>query len=104
MLKVRQILVSAVGLFALGVGLAGCGQKGELYLPTEPAAANRATLPSLLRPTFGDARTGGTGVAPSPARSASATSGATTSPVAPVALPEPSPLTAPIIEDSGTLK
>lgn len=29
------------GLAALGA----CGQKGNLYLPTEPAAAGRATLP-----------------------------------------------------------
>ncbi|MDM0038209.1 lipoprotein [Variovorax sp. J22G21] len=50
MLKVHQILVSALGLAALGVGLAGCGQRGPLYLPTEPAAANRATLPDLIRP------------------------------------------------------
>lgn len=53
MLNVRQILVSAIGLCALGVGLAGCGQKGPLYLPTDPAAANRATLPSLLTPSVG---------------------------------------------------
>lgn len=50
MLKVRQILVSALGLCAFGVGLAGCGQRGPLYLPTEPAAANRATLPETLLP------------------------------------------------------
>lgn len=29
------------GLAALGA----CGQKGNLYLPTDPAAASRATLP-----------------------------------------------------------
>ena len=34
----------------LGVGLAGCGQRGPLYLPTDPAAANRATLPQVLLP------------------------------------------------------
>ncbi|MEY4265844.1 MAG: Prokaryotic lipoprotein-attachment site, partial [Pseudomonadota bacterium] len=28
--------------------LAGCGQSGALYLPTEPAAAQRATLPQTL--------------------------------------------------------
>lgn len=50
MLKVHQILVSALGLVVAGVGLAGCGQRGPLYLPTEPAAANRATLPDLIRP------------------------------------------------------
>jgi predicted small lipoprotein YifL len=51
MLNVRQILMSTLGLCALGVGLAGCGLKGPLYLPTDPAAANRATLPSLIVPS-----------------------------------------------------
>ena len=50
MLNVSQILVTAIGLAALGVGLAGCGQRGPLYLPTDPAAASRATLPELLLP------------------------------------------------------
>lgn len=31
--------------------LAACGQKGDLFLPTDPAAANRATLPQVLNPT-----------------------------------------------------
>jgi len=56
MLNVRQILVSAVpvlsGLVFLCVGLTGCGQRGPLYLPKEPAAANRATLPQVLTPEF----------------------------------------------------
>ncbi|WP_231495548.1 LPS translocon maturation chaperone LptM [Hylemonella gracilis] len=30
--------------------LAGCGQTGVLYLPTEPAAAQRASLPKSLWP------------------------------------------------------
>jgi predicted small lipoprotein YifL len=30
--------------------LAACGQKGDLFLPTDPAAANRATLPQVLIP------------------------------------------------------
>lgn len=50
MLNARQILVSAIGLAMLGVGLTGCGQRGPLYLPTDPAAANRATLPQVLLP------------------------------------------------------
>ena len=50
MLNARQILVSAIGLAMFGVGLAGCGQRGPLYLPTDPAAANRATLPQVLLP------------------------------------------------------
>lgn len=96
MLKVRQILVSAVGLVVLGVGLAGCGQKGELYLPTDPAAANRATLPSLLRPSFGDSRSGGTG--------SNSGSGTPVTPESPAQLPSASPLTTPLLDDSGTLK
>jgi predicted small lipoprotein YifL len=69
MLKVRQILVSAPALFVLGVVLAGCGQRGPLYLPTEPAAANRATLPDLLRP---GSRTPNATGAPAPADTGSA--------------------------------
>ena len=99
MLKVRQILVSAAGLFVLGVGLAGCGQKGELYLPTDPAAANRATLPSLLRPSFGDSRSGGTG-----SNGTTGTTGTTATPEPPPQLPSASPLTTPLLDDSGTLK
>lgn len=54
--------MSALGLCAIGVGLAGCGLKGPLYLPTVPEAANRATLPSLIVPS---ARQGeGSGSAP----------------------------------------
>lgn len=45
---------------ALLFALAACGQRGPLYLPTEPAAANRATLPQVLTP-------GGTPTAPAPA-------------------------------------
>lgn len=30
--------------------LVGCGQPGPLYLPTDPAAANRATLPEAMNP------------------------------------------------------
>ncbi len=55
MLNARQILVSAparhaaraIGLTAIAV-LAGCGQKGALFLPTDPAAAQRATLPQVI--------------------------------------------------------
>jgi predicted small lipoprotein YifL len=50
MLNVRQILVSAVGLALVGVGLTACGQKGSLYLPTDPAAKERASLPQSLLP------------------------------------------------------
>ena len=51
MLNVRQILVSALGLALVGVLLTACGQKGSLYLPTDPMAKERSTLPGLLLPT-----------------------------------------------------
>jgi predicted small lipoprotein YifL len=41
------------GVFLLAgaaVGLVACGQPGALYLPTEPASVNRATLPQTLLP------------------------------------------------------
>ncbi|MES2878210.1 MAG: lipoprotein [Pseudomonadota bacterium] len=50
MLRYLQILISAI---VLGMGVASltaCGQQGPLYLPTEPAAAKRATLPETLLP------------------------------------------------------
>lgn len=46
----RTILISGAAL-ALGpllLTLAGCGQKGPLYIPQTPAAAQRATLPQTL--------------------------------------------------------
>jgi predicted small lipoprotein YifL len=50
MLLNLRILVSPLILAPIAVILAGCGQQGPLYLPTEPAAANRATLPESLMP------------------------------------------------------
>lgn len=55
MLNVSQILVSGPGrVLALAVlvvaPLAGCGQKGPLYLPSDAAAPGRATLPQTLNP------------------------------------------------------
>jgi predicted small lipoprotein YifL len=50
MLLFRQILVSTLVLGVSAVSLTGCGQQGPLYLPTDPAAAKRATLPETLRP------------------------------------------------------
>jgi predicted small lipoprotein YifL len=76
MLNVRQILVSAIGLCALGVGLSGCGLKGPLYLPTDPAAAQRATLPEVLTPSIGKPAAADAGAAPAPAPAASAPTGA----------------------------
>ncbi|HEY8359472.1 MAG TPA: lipoprotein [Ramlibacter sp.] len=56
MLRVLQILVSAparrLALAAAVVAtLAACGQKGPLFLPTEPAAAGRASLTETLSPS-----------------------------------------------------
>ena len=48
MLQVCQILVSPIALALSVASLAACGQQGALYLPTEPAAAKRATLPETL--------------------------------------------------------
>ena len=44
--------------------LAGCGQKGDLYIPDTPPAAQRATLPQTI---FGGSRKDKTGASPSPA-------------------------------------
>ena len=60
MFGVPQILVSAA---AAAVLVAGCGQRGPLYLPTGEAAANRATLPETLTGR------GGTAVVPETAAS-----------------------------------
>ena len=56
MLNVSQILVSAPAARRAFAGLvlaavAGCGQKGPLYLPSDAAAPGRATLPQTLNPT-----------------------------------------------------
>lgn len=55
MLFVDEILVSgpvrtALGGVVLAGALTGCGQSGPLYLPTDPAAQQRATLPQVLLP------------------------------------------------------
>ncbi|MDO5691675.1 MAG: lipoprotein [Pseudomonadota bacterium] len=43
----RSILVSTLPLL-LAATLGGCGQKGPLYIPDTPAAAQRATLPQTV--------------------------------------------------------
>nr|WP_236024287.1 lipoprotein [Comamonas suwonensis] len=51
MLKATQILVRSIALAACAASIASlsaCGQKGPLYLPTDPAAQGRATLPEAL--------------------------------------------------------
>jgi len=50
MSKMRSILMSGYVLAASAVVLTACGQKGNLLLPTDPAAANRATLTEALVP------------------------------------------------------
>lgn len=58
MLKLSQILVSrtapaasrAAGLALCLLALTGCGQKGDLYHPSEASASRRATLPDTLTP------------------------------------------------------
>ena len=48
-----RILVTALALAGgMASGLMGCGQRGALYLPTEPAAQDRATLPQILTPSL----------------------------------------------------
>ncbi|MDR0213539.1 MAG: lipoprotein [Comamonas sp.] len=51
MLKANQILVRGIALAACAASMAalsGCGQRGPLYLPSDPAAQGRATLPETL--------------------------------------------------------
>lgn len=81
MLNVRQILVSTraraalmVCLVAGATGLVACGQRGALYLPTDPAAAGRATLPQLMTPDSlrSSSSRSGEAAAPAPAAAASA--------------------------------
>ncbi len=50
MVKGLEALTAEMVLAASAAGLAACGQRGALYLPTDPAAAQRATLPQLLTP------------------------------------------------------
>ena len=69
MLQNSRILVSAFNHAGFAViallSLAGCGQTGPLYLPTEPAAAQRATLPQALWPVMPRKQTEGSKPAPS---------------------------------------
>jgi predicted small lipoprotein YifL len=89
MLNVRQILVSTraravlmVCLAAGATGLVACGQRGALYLPTDPAAAGRATLPQLMTPESlrSSSSSSTNAAAPAPAAAASAPAGNATEP------------------------
>jgi predicted small lipoprotein YifL len=55
MSRLRSILCSgalprACAVTAVLASLAACGQRGPLFIPNDPAAANRATLPQILIP------------------------------------------------------
>ncbi|MBC7434907.1 MAG: lipoprotein [Bdellovibrionales bacterium] len=52
MLHVYRILVSVIVLVACAAALSGCGQKGALYIPRDPGAADRATLPQIINSTL----------------------------------------------------
>jgi hypothetical protein len=52
MLNANQILVRAIVLAVCTAALGACGQRGDLYLPTEPAAKERASLPDTVIPTL----------------------------------------------------
>lgn len=54
--------LAACALLAL---VAGCGQKGPLYLPTGEAAQGRATLPQTLAPNAVVPSVAASGVPPS---------------------------------------
>ena len=52
MLSFNRILVTTIVLGISTAALLGCGQPGALYLPTEPSAVQRATLPETLLRTL----------------------------------------------------
>jgi predicted small lipoprotein YifL len=84
MSSVCRILVSVLGLALVGVALGACGQRGPLYLPTDPAAKGRATLPSFVLPDSLDNKS----AAPS-APAASAPASAASTPAAAGSAPVP---------------
>lgn len=43
--------ITYIAILCTSCMLTACGQKGALYLPTEPEASNRATLPQTLTPS-----------------------------------------------------
>ena len=65
MLRASQILVRSFALALCAASLGACGQRGPLYLPTAPEAAQRATLLELgVDPGRIHAEAFGTGGAP----------------------------------------
>ena len=83
MLNSLFILVRGLVLGAIAVVLLACGQKGALYLPSGPAATDRATLPQSLRPGSGNAAP----AAAAPASSSSAPAAAVPHPSATASQP-----------------
>ncbi|MFM9922095.1 lipoprotein [Variovorax sp. H27-G14] len=67
--RARAVLM--VCLVAGTTALVACGQRGALYLPTDPAATGRATLPQLLTPDALSPSSSNAAV-PAPAAAASA--------------------------------
>ncbi len=68
MLIASQILVRTFALALCAASLAACGQRGPLFLPTAPEAAQRASLPETLRPKLGnDAPAAAAPTVPAPA-------------------------------------
>jgi len=70
-----------VCLVAGTTALVACGQRGALYLPTDPAAAGRATLPQLMTPeSLRSSSSISSEAAPAPAAAASAPASNSTEP------------------------
>jgi predicted small lipoprotein YifL len=70
-----------VCLVAGTTALVACGQRGALYLPTDPAAAGRATLPQLMTPeSLRSSSSSSSEAAPAPAAAASAPASNNTEP------------------------
>ncbi|MDP3229810.1 MAG: lipoprotein [Acidovorax sp.] len=70
MLKASQILVRTLVLAASAAALAGCGQRGPLFLPSDSSASQRATLPQTLTPGGSALPAEAPATAPAPAASA----------------------------------
>ncbi len=64
-LPIRVPLAGAMALM-LTAALAGCGQKGPLYIPDTAAAAQRATLPQTVIGGSGSPAAARSGTPPSP--------------------------------------
>jgi predicted small lipoprotein YifL len=88
MLTFESILCSVPARPALAVAaallLGACGQRGPLYLPTEPAAAGRATLPQALNPARSAPGTQAPTAPPAPAGSEAAPGSTGTGTASPV--------------------